>query len=113
MVLTIGDEKITAADFDRMIEMIPEQYRAQMRTTGRRQFAERMIQFKVMSQQAHPLKLEDTPAFKDQLAFQTEQLLAQQYYQHLQAPPRWTKPPRTSITMSTSRTICRSKRATF
>jgi parvulin-like peptidyl-prolyl isomerase len=84
VVLTIGEEKITAADFDRMIEMIPEQYRAQMRTTGRRQFAERMIQFKLMSQEAHRLKLEDTPAFKDQLAFQTEQLLAQQYYQHLQ-----------------------------
>jgi peptidyl-prolyl cis-trans isomerase C len=84
VVLTIGDEKITAAEFDRMIDTIPEQYRAQMRTTGRRQFAERMILFKVMSQQARTLKLEDTPAFKNQLAFQTEQLLAQQYYQNLQ-----------------------------
>jgi len=85
VVLTIGEEKITAAEFDRLIDMIPEQYRAQMRTTGRRQFAERMIMFKVMSQEAHRLKLEDTAAFKDQLAFQTEQLLANQYYQNLQS----------------------------
>jgi parvulin-like peptidyl-prolyl isomerase len=65
--------------------MIPEQYRAQMRTTGRRQFAENVIRFKMMSQQAHRLKLEDTPAYKAQLAFQGEQILAQQYYQNLVA----------------------------
>jgi hypothetical protein len=85
VVLTIGTEKITAAEFDQMIDMIPEQYRAQMRTTGRRQFAERMILFKIMSQEAQRLKLEDSPAYKSQLAFQAEQLLAQQYYQNLSA----------------------------
>jgi peptidyl-prolyl cis-trans isomerase C len=85
VILTIGDEKITAAEFDHMIDMIPEQYRAQFRTSGRRQFADRIVMFKVMSQEAHRLKLEDTQAYKDQLAFQAEQLLANQYYQHLTA----------------------------
>ncbi|MGA2741856.1 MAG: peptidylprolyl isomerase [Bryobacteraceae bacterium] len=85
VVLTIGEEKITAGEFDHMIDMIPEQYRAQMRTSGRRQFAERIVMFKVMSQEARRLKLEDTPAYKDQLAFQAEQLLANQYYQNLSA----------------------------
>src|ERR1035441_4106953 len=64
VVLTIGEEKITAADLDRMIDMLPEQYRAQMRTTGRRQFAERLVSLKVMAQEAHRRKLEDTPAYK-------------------------------------------------
>lgn len=85
VVITIGDQKITASEFDHMIEMIPEQYRNQMRTTGRRQFAENIIRLKLMSEEGHRRKLEDTPAFKDQLAFQTEQLLAQQYYQNLMA----------------------------
>jgi parvulin-like peptidyl-prolyl isomerase len=85
VVLTIGEEKITAAEFDKMIDSIPEQYRKQMRTTGRRQFAENIIRLKVMSQEARRKKIEDTPAFKAQLAFQTEQLMAQQYYQNLMA----------------------------
>jgi parvulin-like peptidyl-prolyl isomerase len=85
VVLTIGEEKITAADLDHMIDMLPEQYRAQMRTTGRRQFAERLVSLKVMAQEAHRRKLEDTPAYKSQLAFQAEQLLAQQGYQDLAA----------------------------
>ncbi|HLY20298.1 MAG TPA: peptidylprolyl isomerase [Bryobacteraceae bacterium] len=84
VILTVGDEKITAGEFDHMIDMIPEQYRNQMRTTGRRQFAENIIRLKVMAQEAHRRKLEDTPAFKSQLAFQSEQLLAQQLYQNLQ-----------------------------
>ncbi len=84
VVLTIGDEKLTAADFDRLIDMLPEQYRERMRATGRRQFADNIVRLKLMSQEARRLNLEDTPAFKAQLAFQTEQILAQQYYQHLQ-----------------------------
>jgi parvulin-like peptidyl-prolyl isomerase len=38
-----------------------------------------------MAQEAHRRKLEDTPAYKSQLAFQAEQLLAQQGYQDLAA----------------------------
>jgi len=83
VVLTIGEEKITAGEFDHMIDMIPEQYRAQMRTSGRRQFAENIIRLKVVAQEARRRKIEDTPAFKAQLAFQFEQLLAQQLYQNL------------------------------
>ena len=85
VVLTIGDEKITAAEFDHMIDMIPEQYRERMRTSGRRQFAENVIRLKIMSQEGHRLKIEDTPAYKNQLAFQAEQILANQYYQDLTA----------------------------
>jgi peptidyl-prolyl cis-trans isomerase C len=85
IVLTIGDEKLTAAEFDHMIDMIPEQYRTQMRTTGRRQFAENIIRLKVMAQEGHRRKIEDTPAYKAALAQQSEQLLAQQTYQQLVA----------------------------
>lgn len=83
VVLTIGQDKITAAEFDHLIEMLPEQYRNQIRTTGRRQFADNIVRLRLMAAEARRRKLEDTQAFKDQLAFQTEQLLASQYYQDL------------------------------
>jgi len=85
VVLTVGSEKITAAEFDHMIDMIPEQYRQRMRTSGRRQFAENIIRLKVMAQEGHRLKIEDTPAYKNQMAFQAEQILANQFYQDLVA----------------------------
>jgi hypothetical protein len=86
VVLTVGETKITAGEFDHMIESIPPQYRNQMRTPGgRRQFAENVIRLKLMSQEARRLKLEDTPAYKSDLATQVEQLLARQYYQNLVA----------------------------
>jgi peptidyl-prolyl cis-trans isomerase C len=85
VVLTVGDEKMTAAQIDHMIDTVPEQYRAQMRSpAGRRQFADRIVTFKVMAQQGRRLKLEDTPDYKEQLALQTDQILAQQYYKNLQ-----------------------------
>ncbi len=84
VVLTIGTDKVTAGDFDRMIDSIPQQYRNQMRTpAGRRQFAERMIIIKVMAQDGRRQKIDETPAYKEQLANQAEQLLAQQDYQRL------------------------------
>jgi hypothetical protein len=85
VVLTIGEEKITAADFDHMIDMIPEQYRERMRTTGRRQFADNIVRFKVMALEGHRLKIDETQAFKDQVAFQADQILAQQFYADLVA----------------------------
>jgi len=86
VVLTVGDEKMTAGEIDRLIDTIPPQYRAQMRNpAGRRQFAERIVQLKVMAQEARRRKIEDTPEYKEQLALQIDQVLAQQYYKNLQA----------------------------
>ncbi len=80
VVLTIGDEKITAAEMDKLLEGVPAQYRAQMRSpAGRKQFADRLILIRVMASEGHKLKLEDTPGYKTG----AEQVLAQQYYQHL------------------------------
>jgi peptidyl-prolyl cis-trans isomerase C len=85
VVLTVGEEKITAADLDHLIDMIPEQVRNQARTTGRRQFGDNVVRLKIMVQEARRRKLEDTQAFKDQLAFQGENLLAQMLYQNILA----------------------------
>ncbi|HTQ53131.1 MAG TPA: peptidylprolyl isomerase [Bryobacteraceae bacterium] len=83
VVLSVGDEKITAAQFDRLLDGLPPQYRNQMRTTGRRQFAENVVMLKILAQEAHAHKLDDTPAYKEQLESQVERLMAQLYYQEL------------------------------
>jgi len=83
VVLTIGDEKITAAEIDHLIDMIPQQYRAQARSVGKRQFADNIVRLRVMAQEAKRRNLDQTQAFKDQIAFQTENLLAQSLYTDL------------------------------
>ena len=85
VVLTVGEEKITASEMDHLIDMIPEQFRNQARTTGRRQFGDNVVRLKMMAQEARRRKLDETPAFKDQLAFQGENLLAQTLYQNILA----------------------------
>jgi peptidyl-prolyl cis-trans isomerase C len=87
VVLTIGDEKMTAAEFDHIVETaVPEQYRNQVRSqAGRRQFADRLVNLKVMSQEGRRLKLDETPAYKSQMELAAEQVLATQYSQHLTA----------------------------
>ncbi|HVN05286.1 MAG TPA: peptidylprolyl isomerase [Bryobacteraceae bacterium] len=83
VVLTIGDEKMTAADIGRFIDALPEQYRARIRA-NLRQFADNIVNLKVMAQEAKRRKLDETPAFKAQVEFQTEELLARELSQNLQ-----------------------------
>jgi peptidyl-prolyl cis-trans isomerase C len=83
VVLTINDKKITAGELEHMIDIIPEHMRNQARTTGRRQFAENVVRIEVMAQEGLKRKLEDTPAFKDESAFQRDNLLAQTLYREM------------------------------
>jgi parvulin-like peptidyl-prolyl isomerase len=85
VVLTIGDEKITAGEFDQLIEALPEQARAQVRGPRKRQFAEQLVQVKVMYQEAHKRKLDENPAVQRQLELQRENLLASMLLQDMTA----------------------------
>lgn len=76
IVLTIGNEKITAKEFDSYIEGLPEQLRAQARGPLKRQMADQIVRVKVLSQQARKAGLDQDPALKSRIAFQTENLLA-------------------------------------
>jgi peptidyl-prolyl cis-trans isomerase C len=83
VVLTIGGEKITAAQMDHLMDLLPPQYRSRMRTSGRREFAESLVRVTVLAQEARRRKLDQTAAYKDQLAFEGEKLLAQTLEQNL------------------------------
>ena len=84
MVLTIGNEKITEAQFDDMINAIPAQYQAYARGAGKRAFAEQIVQVKVLSQEAEKRKLDQEGKVRDELAFQRQNLLAQAMFLALQ-----------------------------
>src|ERR1700680_3786440 len=52
VVLTIGDEKLTAAQFDQLVEALPEQVRAAARGPQKRRFAEQLVSIKIMYNEA-------------------------------------------------------------
>lgn len=76
VVLTIGEEKITVGEFDRLVDGLPEQARAQVRGPQKRQFAEQLVRVKVLYQEARKRKLDENPAVQRQIELQRENLLA-------------------------------------
>jgi parvulin-like peptidyl-prolyl isomerase len=83
VVLTVGEEKITAKEFDSYIEGLPEQLRAQARGPLKRQMADQIVRVKLLSQQARKEGLDQDPATKARIAFQVENLLAGAAYNDL------------------------------
>lgn len=83
VVITIGEEKITAAELERTLSALPEQMQAAARGPNRRQFAESIVRMKLLAREARKRKLDETPAFQAQLEFQKDNLLAGMLYQDL------------------------------
>ena len=73
------------ADFYRFIDMIPEQYREQMRSTGRRTFAENIIRLKLLAAEARKRKLDETPAFKEEMRRKAEEIMARELYKQFES----------------------------
>src|SRR5688572_15539377 len=82
-VLTIGDEKITAEEFETFIESLPEQYRAQARGPMKRQIAQDMVRVKLLAAEARRRGLDKDKATQNRIAFTIENLLAGAVYSEL------------------------------
>jgi len=52
VVLSVGDQKITAAQLDLIIDSLPEQYRVNARGPGRREFGQNLARILVLAQEA-------------------------------------------------------------
>jgi peptidyl-prolyl cis-trans isomerase C len=77
VIISAGDSKITAAQFTALIEMLPEQNRAAVKTVaGRRQFADEIVRVLVLAEEGKRRKLDQTPDYKAQTQFQAQNLLA-------------------------------------
>src|SRR5438477_7199577 len=84
VVLTIGSEKITQSQFERIVETLPEQQRGSVQSPeGRRQLAERLAELKVLAQEARSKKLDQDVVVKAKLALQADQVLASTMFQNL------------------------------
>lgn len=82
--MTVGETKITAAQFDQIIASLPAQYQQQMRgLQGRKQFADSFAQVLTLAQEGKRLHLDETPSFKATTMFQNANALAGVTYQQM------------------------------
>ena len=84
VVLVIGSEQLTAAQFDALVEALPAQYQSYARGPQKRQFVESIVQLKLLSQAAAKAGLDKTAKVQEQLRFQRENLLAQSMFEVIQ-----------------------------
>jgi peptidyl-prolyl cis-trans isomerase C len=80
VVLTAGDLKLTAAQFDLIIDSLPEQYRVNARGPGRREFGQNLARILVLAQEGKRRKMDESPAYKIQAEFQLENYLASRVF---------------------------------
>ena len=76
VVVSVGDAKITSAQFDEIIGALPAQYQAQARGAGRKQFADNLVRILVLSQEGKRRQLDQSQKYKTQAQFQNANLLA-------------------------------------
>jgi peptidyl-prolyl cis-trans isomerase C len=70
VVITVGDIKITAAQFNSFIDTLQPQYRNAARGNARRQFADNIVKMLTLAEEAQKRKLDQTPDFKSREMFQ-------------------------------------------
>jgi len=83
VVLSVGDFKLTSAQFDQLIDMLPEQSKAIARGPGRKQFGDNLVRMLVLAQEARRRKIDETPTFQIESVFQADNVLASLMYQQL------------------------------
>jgi len=84
VILTIGSEKITAGQYEALVDALPAQYQSVARGPRKREFAESIVQLKILSQNAEKAGLDKSQKVQQQLHFQRENLLAQAMFENLQ-----------------------------
>jgi peptidyl-prolyl cis-trans isomerase C len=88
VVLTIGTEKITKAEFEQIFQQVvsqmpPERRGAADSPQAKRQLAEQLAELKALAQEARRLKIDQTPEAKAQMAMRDDQLIAGMLFQQI------------------------------
>jgi len=76
VIITVGDVKITAAQFHQLVDTLQPNYRTMALGSGRKQFADNIVKMITLAQEAERRKLNETPEFKTKLLFQDFNLMA-------------------------------------
>lgn len=85
VVITVGDERITKSEFERLIAALPDQARAQAQGPGKKKVAEQIAELKALAQEARKRGVDRKPETKQLIAFQTDNLLANSLYRDIAA----------------------------
>ena len=83
VVVAVGDLTITAAQFDQIIDALPEQYRAVARGSGRKQLADNVVRIAVLAQEGKRRKLDESSAYRTQSMFEDANILANMTYEEI------------------------------
>jgi parvulin-like peptidyl-prolyl isomerase len=83
VVIAAGDVTITAAQFDQIIDALPEQYRSVARGSGRKQFADNIVRIAVLAQEGKRQKLDQRSVYRTQSMFESANILANMTYEEL------------------------------
>ena len=88
VVLTIGTEKITKAEFEQIFQQVVSQMPPERRGSAdspqaKRQLAEQLAELKALAHEARRLKIDQTPEAKAQLAMRDDQLIAGLLFQQI------------------------------
>lgn len=76
VIIAVDDAKITAGQFQQIVESLPQQLQAQARGASRTQFANTLVQMLVLAQEARRQKMDQDPLFQMLAKFQNDNLLA-------------------------------------
>src|SRR5262245_51715765 len=78
VVLTVGGEKMTRAQFEELLAALPDQVRASASGPGpgRRQLGSQLAELLSVAQEARKRKLDQAPAVRQMLTIQSDQILA-------------------------------------
>ena len=90
VVLTIGDKKITRAQFDELLAALAQGGHAATTPDARRQVAEQYGQLESMAQEARKRKLDETPEAKTMILIQEDNLLANMLAKELSDSVKFT-----------------------
>jgi parvulin-like peptidyl-prolyl isomerase len=83
VVVAVGDVTITAAQFDQIIDALPEQYRSVARGSGRKQFADNIVRIAVLAQEGKRRKLDESSVYRTQSMFEDANILANMTYEEI------------------------------
>ena len=76
VVLTIGDQKLTRAQFEVLLAALAQNGRPAATAAQKRQVAEQYGELETMAQEARKRKLDDSPEVKQMMAIQSDSFLA-------------------------------------
>jgi peptidyl-prolyl cis-trans isomerase C len=85
VVLVVGEEKMTKADFEALMEGLPEQVRKSVAGVGIRKMADDLANLKSLAREARRRKLEQTVIARQMMELQQDQVLANVLVKQLQA----------------------------